>query len=617
MRAGNRIISSILPALVLLAALPAVAQLKSGQFSNSLSGNVGPGYTSDWGNGIGSSHNWNLTGDANLNGSYYNPNFLSYSADILLNQSRANSSYQSISQTTGFGGSATLFGGSHYPGSIYFTDAFDSEGNYAVPGLANFVTHGNNRSVGANWAVNLPDAPSITAGYQQGDSRYSIYGTSENSQNNFKNLNVNSSYMFAGFKLSGGFGHGDSKAFIPGVVTGQLPAQTNGASTYYNFSTAHVLPLQGNVSANFSRNEYDNHFGPYRSNGVVDLISAYGAIHPLPKLYLSGNANLSDNLYGQLMQSIIAGGGVPDSSSSQSSSSASFNANATYDAMAHLQVEAYSGRTTQSFAGKDYGETAFGGGVHYTHNLKNGAINAALLGGTNSGDRSDSTYGTFSTFESYSGNLRGYDFDVNFNYAQNVQTLLVTYLNSYYNYSGRVRHPLGKLHVNLGASAAHSGLTQHPEDSSSSQSYDAGVGYDGILNVNGSYSRASGAALETGLGLVPIGGNPAPSSLVALFGGTGYSVSMGSAPVRGLSLSASYAKSSSNTTSQDSTSGTNTSFNSLNRNEELSSMVMYRVRKLYFTSGYTRLQQGFSSSGEKPVVLSTFYIGVSRWFKFF
>jgi hypothetical protein len=38
---------------------------------------------------------------------------------------------------------------------------------------------------------------------------------------------------------------------------------------------------------------------------------------------------------------------------------------------------------------------------------------------------------------------------------------------------------------------------------------------------------------------------------------------------------------------------------------------------LYFNSGYARLEQGFSNSGTPPEVVSSFYIGVSRWFNFF
>jgi len=56
---------------------------------------------------------------------------------------------------------------------------------------------------------------------------------------------------------------------------------------------------------------------------------------------------------------------------------------------------------------------------------------------------------------------------------------------------------------------------------------------------------------------------------------------------------------------------------STNENDQYNALIQYQVRKLNFTSGYSRLEQGFSSSGMPPEVLSSYYMGVSRWFNFF
>jgi hypothetical protein len=108
---------------------------------------------------------------------------------------------------------------------------------------------------------------------------------------------------------------------------------------------------------------------------------------------------------------------------------------------------------------------------------------------------------------------------------------------------------------------------------------------------------------------VPVPSPVLPSNLVSLYGGNGYSFSLSSTPIRGLIASASFAKSTSNT----STSGSASS----NQNELINSLVQYQFRKLYFISGYSRLDQGFSDSGAPPEVVSSFYIGISRWFNFF
>ena len=114
----------------------------------------------------GSSHGWTVGGAALISGSFHSPNFLSYNFSPYLNQSRANSNFQSISNASGVNLSANIFAGSKFPGSITYSKAYNSDGNYAVPGIADYVTHGNNDTFGINWSENLPDAPSFSAGFR-------------------------------------------------------------------------------------------------------------------------------------------------------------------------------------------------------------------------------------------------------------------------------------------------------------------------------------------------------------------------------------------------------------------------------------------------------------------
>jgi hypothetical protein len=34
-------------------------------------------------------------------------------------------------------------------------------------------------------------------------------------------------------------------------------------------------------------------------------------------------------------------------------------------------------------------------------------------------------------------------------------------------------------------------------------------------------------------------------------------------------------------------------------------------------SGYSRLEQGFTGTGTKPEIISTYYMGLTRWFNIF
>ena len=184
-------------------------------------------------------------------------------------------------------------------------------------------------------------------------------------------------------------------------------------------------------------------------------------------------------------------------------------------------------------------------------------------------------------------------------------------MNSFYNYSGNASRRWGRLNVGVGAGAGRTALTQQAGTANSSQSYNASLGYSPWLTVSGNYSKSDGQAIATGAGLVPV---PIPSPILSpgqlsLYGGNSYSFGMASSPVKKLTISASYANSNSNTSSSAVTSS--------NQNDQYNVFIQYQVRKLSCTSGFARLQQGFSGSGTPPEQVSSFFIGVSRWFKAF
>jgi hypothetical protein len=306
-----------------------------------------------------------------------------------------------------------------------------------------------------------------------------------------------------------------------------------------------------------------------------------------------------------------AGGGAAGLNTNQSSNSLDLLANANYTVSHDLQTSAFTEYRSQLFLGENYGVNSYGGSANYAHRVYDGNFNASLSITANRANQAGEDNLGISTNENYSSIMRGWRVNGSFGYAQNVQTLLVTYMNSFYNYSGNARRRWGKFNVSLGAGASQTALTQQAGTANSSESYSASLGYSAWITATGSYSKASGQALATGSGLVPVPvPSPVlPSSDVSLFGGDGYSFTLSSTPVRGLILTASYAKSISDTT--------NAGVASNNENDQYNALIQYQVRKLSFNSGYSRLDQGFSGSGSPPETISSFYIGVSRWFKFF
>jgi hypothetical protein len=507
--------------------------------------------------------------------------------------------------------STNIFAGSKFPGSISYSTAYNSDGNYGIPGLANYVTHGSNHAFGINWSELLEGMPTLSAGYQTGGSKYSVYGSQDNGENAFQSVNLHSNYRWEGFGLGAFYVHGNNHAMVPELGTGDV-LQTHTNTTVYGMSASHLIPLKGSASGSISRSNWKSEYLGYNSSGTIDTLNSSAGIHPIQKLTVTGTANYSDNMSGQLVQSVISAGGVASGiDTSQSSHSLDLMAVATYAALPSLQTSGSVERRTQSFMGQDYGVLSYGGDAVFTHELLRGTFNSAVGIIANRSTPAESDTLGLSASESYSSILMGWHVSESVSYAQDAQTLLVTYTNSFYNFSGNVRRNWGQFNVSAGAGGSRTALTSQPDTANSSESYTASMGYGRFLAATGSYSKADGQALATGSGLVgtPIPTPVLPSDLVSLFGGKSYSVGVSSTPVKHLIMSASYAKSTNNTVSSG--------IFSANNNSQFNTLLQYQVRKMSFISGYSRLQQGFSATGSQPEIISSYYMGLSRWFNFF
>ena len=113
----------------------ASAQLQVGdELRMNASGLLTLGYNGSYGNVIGSNHGLNFGADGNLSGSYHDPNFLNFTVSPYYNQSRADSSFQSLTDSSGVTGTANFFSGSHFPGYASYRYDRDSTGTFGVAG---------------------------------------------------------------------------------------------------------------------------------------------------------------------------------------------------------------------------------------------------------------------------------------------------------------------------------------------------------------------------------------------------------------------------------------------------------------------------------------------------
>src|SRR5271166_5137 len=196
-------------AVLLLVVVPGTkAQVQVGDdLRMNMNGLINAGYSGDYGNEIASSHNLDYGGSAQLNGSYYNPNFLNFTVTPYYNQSRADSSFQSLTNSSGVDATANFFTGSHFPGYASYNYTRNSTGNFGLVGTPNFTTVGNGQGFGIGWSALLPNLPTFSAGYSQGSGTGTLFGTNEVSSSLTRTLNLRSSYHMAGWNLNAFYTH--------------------------------------------------------------------------------------------------------------------------------------------------------------------------------------------------------------------------------------------------------------------------------------------------------------------------------------------------------------------------------------------------------------------------
>jgi hypothetical protein len=598
-------------AALLLFALPLHGQVQYGDLKMNLNGIVNGGYNGSYGDLIGSAHSFAVGGSGNLSGSFYDPNFLSFSFAPYYDRSQANSNYASISDASGFNLTSGIFSGSHFPGSINFAKAYNSQGLFAVPGLGAYSTFGNSSTFGLHWSELVPDLPSLSFAYQQGSSDYSVYGTHDTGNSHHHSFNLQSGYRIEGFNLAAYYTQGASDSLVPDVLGSTVQSQKENADySGYGFNVSHAIPLRGQVLANFNSSTVNSDFLGYKFNGTINTINTSAGIQPTNKLHLSFNADYSDNLNGQLYLATVPNSSTV-SSSNQESHAIGLQGNGSYNLLDNLQTQVYVDRRTQHYLGEDFGATNYGAGASYGRGLLGGSFSTSFFLIANTLDGSDEHTLGLNTSTSFSKRIGLWAFGGSFNYAQNVQTLLISYTTSYYNYSFNVRKKFqNRMVMSASAGFSQSGLTAEPATENHSKSFSAGMGYGQWIAVSGTYSKASGQGLLGGNGVNGVPLPPViPDSLLIFYGGRSYSAAISSTPIRRFTMSAALSKTNSSTFGSG--------VGSLNNVEQFNAYFQYQFRKMNLTGGYSRLMQGFTAAGTPPSQVSSFSIGVSRWFNFF
>jgi len=569
------------------------------------------GYTGDYGDVLPSQHSLTFGADGRISGYYYNPNFISFTASPYYNQSRDNSSYQSLTGASGISSTVDLFKGSHFPGSVSYRYDRNSSGNFGLAGQPNFTTIGKGQGFGINWSALLPDLPTLSVGYSQGSGSGTIYGTDETTNSSTRLFNVRSGYQIQGFRLNAFYDRNTLNSKFPQFLAGTSESVQDSKGDDVGFGVQHPLPLHGQFYANYNRasaqSDYFSDAGQSSnvSSYVDDIVSAGASFHPMQKLSLNVTENYTSNLNGYLSQSLTNSVAVePGLNLGSGAHSSTIGGGATYQFTNYLSASSQATYYDQEYFGKTFTGTYVSGTVNYGKRLFDMFTFSGSVIDSNNGQGTNALgfVGNVNFFH----NIKGFQTSGFFSYAQNVQSLLVTYTTSYYSYSANVhrRLPAG-LQWTAAFNGTHSGLTNYQGTSSQGEGYSTSLG-SRKLTVTGNYTQSTGISLLSAGGFVPVTATPGVTDFIT-FGGSSYGGGISVSPMRRLVVAGSYSRAISNTVSQTV---------SHNNTQIYNAQLQYHLRRIGLQAGYTRFTQGISAVGA-PSNTTSYFVGISRWFDFF
>jgi len=590
-----------------LLALPASAQVQMDGLNMTLGGNLGFGYSGGFSNLGQSGHGTDINGTGYFSGYYYNPNFISFSAQPYYGRSQDNSDSQSIFDNGGISASASIFSGSHFPGTINFSKTNDNTGTFGIPGISGLLTKNDGQTFGIGWGVLLPGLPTLSVGFSDGSGSSSLLGTADQSESSNRVYSLRSTYKLRGFDLSGGITRQTvnvNSLFLAGTGEGT----SDSSSTTYDISVGHALPLHGYFSSHFGRTNYNDVFDTGSSFGTTDTATAVlGFVIKVP---VTITANYTDDLFGSLEQQLVSQGQpllLTDLTPKSSQLSVTASSNYSFH---HFDFSGYVSHTGQSFGNNSYGITQFGGNVAYNfarilHGL------TIVVGVVNTAAQTGNQRAALVGAVNYNHNLGGWDFNANCAYDQSTNTFGIVYTTSSLTYSANIRRKLAEhLAWSGGFAGSKSAFEQQAGSAFRSEGFNSSLNWR-RYTLSGFYSQSSGTSVFTALGLlpVPLPAPVVPASSLTFFSARSRGASLSVSPRRRLSISGSYSKSDSNTMSP--------AVGSINGTDIISSRADYQFRKVYFNAGYLKFRQLVSASGTPPSMVASYYFGLSRWFDFF
>ena len=440
-RKNNPVRTACLTIAILFCAMAAPAQMTLGENINMrLTGNLGFGYNGAFGNSdLQSSHGSGFNGNAQLTGFYFHPNFLSFELRPYYDRTQNNTESQFVSSGTGVGGSVSLFSGSRFPGSIAYGKDFSSNSEFRIAGVSSVLggdSSGQNFAV--NWSALVKNWPQFRASYYTNSTTSTVLGSETDSKNSSKNLSLYSDYNIAGFDLRGNFSAINSSYLTPAFLTAE-PQSNSGSNIMYGVTAQHKLPLSGNLGLGWSHSDYSSDVA---GDSSTSSYNAGAGFTPWRNFSIHQEVSYTTNLIAAFRQSLLNGEGTPAVVPDNDSHSLNFTTGATWTIGRGFSVTGRYSHRDQYFQQQEYVDSQYGGSVNYNFSHRLFGLLYLGFGVVDTADKNGNNGTGLIGNVGLSRKFGHWDVSGDFNYAQNVQTIVSVATTSNYSYGGTVRRKI-------------------------------------------------------------------------------------------------------------------------------------------------------------------------------
>src|SRR5215471_17910667 len=457
-----------------------------------MDGDLSLGYNDSFGNQVPSAGNLNFGGTANIKGYYYDPKFLSFSASPYYSESRLNSNYNSVFDSSGITASAQFFSGSHTPGSFSYSRSYNREGQFGLPDTGTYRTRGAGQSFGFGWGFAVPKIPSFDVGYNFGDGSSRILGTDVTGNNNYRTLTLGTGYEIKGFLISATYLNNHLTETLPDAVDFSQVLNADTTQDTRQVNVSHRLMFNGNAHGSFNRTEYTSDFGSRPVHETFDNINTGVNLSPLHRLNVGANVGYTENLAASLLQSVLptSPAGVI-STAGLSSNSLDISETASYAVTQRLNVQGWLDQRSQEVFGYELTSQLYSGGANYSRDLLGGTLGLYAGISRYRTSAADATQTGTTDSITYARRIETWTTSASFHYSRNVESALAAFTQSGYGYSMGVNRLFHGWRWNLSASGSRNALDAVNTSATFAQNYSSS--FAGTrLSFFGSYARSSG-----------------------------------------------------------------------------------------------------------------------------